>query len=155
MSRWKRHSDDGLRRPRAAPSASTATRSSASVSSYGSALGVTRKPPSMRALTLPDLPRLMPSAFICRAVRTTASRRARVSRGGIGALLEQRAQGTRIGRDAALGDVAGDQPLRRDVEREVERARVRRRDADVDDLAAFAAAANAQHLVGGRSEEHT
>src|SRR5689334_7699941 len=105
--------------------------SSGSVSSYGSALGVTRKPPSMRALTFPALPRLMPSAFICRAVCTTASRSVRVSRRAMGTLLEQRVQFARIGCDAALGDVSAHQPLRRDVEREVERARTGRGDADV------------------------
>src|SRR6476660_9946160 len=118
MSRWNRHSLDGFRVPLAVPVSSTATLSSVVVSAYGSPLGVIRKPPSMRALTLPDLPRLIPAAFMPSAVSTIRLRSSRVS--AVIAGLMKRAQRGRSARDAALGDVARHEARRRDVEREVD-----------------------------------
>ncbi len=46
--------------------------SSSVVASYGIPVGVIRKPAPVRALTLPDFPRLIPAAFIARAVATIA-----------------------------------------------------------------------------------
>ena len=96
------------------------------VSAYGRPLGVTRKPSSRDAgaLTLPDLPRLMPAAFIASAVAITCSA-ARVRRHAADhacALGEHRREPLRrCARHAALGDEPGDQPRRRHVERVVDR----------------------------------
>jgi hypothetical protein len=42
--------------------------------SYRTAAGVSSMPPVVRALTLPEAPRLMPVAFMRRATRTIAPR---------------------------------------------------------------------------------
>ena len=121
-------------------------------------MGVIRKPPSMRALTLPDLPRLISSAFICSAVAMIAWRSAAPVR------PQPRSQRTAIGslgkhRRAALGasramprsvSEAADEPRRRHVESEIDRARVRRARASTRGrLAVVVAAQDGQHLVGG------
>src|SRR5438876_5080073 len=118
--------------------------SSGTVSAYGTALGVIRHPPSMRALTLPDLPRLIPSAFISRAVAMIAARSARESGGNVAMLGVQTSKLVGVAGETPFGDVAGDQALWRDVEREVHRVRGITGDRDLRRLPAVAAAANAQ-----------
>src|SRR5690349_20790630 len=145
MSRWKRHSLDGLRVPLAAPDSSTATMSSTVVSAYGSPLGVIRKPPSMRALTLPDLPRLIPAAFIARAVAMIAVRSAGVS-AGIAASVHV-AQRIRTHRYASLGDVAGHEARGRHVEREIHGGRTARRNRHARGCAPMVASDDMQHLL--------
>src|SRR6266540_4200080 len=76
MSRWKRHSDDGSRGPRALPSCVIATMSTGCIDSYAIPVGVTRKLSSNRALTLPDLPRFKPRAFMSIAVAMIFLRKA-------------------------------------------------------------------------------
>src|SRR6478736_8752553 len=108
MSRWNRHSLDGLRDDGCDPSVPIATMSSALISPYGIPLGVTRKPVSIRALTLPALPRLMPSAFISSAVAMTASRNARESRMDARVFRIHRGQPVRVAGDTALRQQARD-----------------------------------------------
>ena len=76
MSWWKRHSVDGFSGPvQASPSSPIAARSPGRISSYGVADGVMSMRPSRRAEMLPEVPWLIPSAFICRAASTMAWRR--------------------------------------------------------------------------------
>src|SRR5512143_3064033 len=76
MSRWKRHSDEGLRRPLELPSGFIATMSSGVVCTLGSPLGVMRKPSPRRALTLPAVPRFRPAAELRFTAATDRLRRA-------------------------------------------------------------------------------
>src|SRR5690242_13605885 len=112
------------------------------VFAYGKPLGVTRNPsnaPSrQRALTLPDLPRLMPASFMASAVAIIAPRSSSSVMdftprgGGPSRSRPVREHGrqpvARRAGDAALRDEAGDEAGRRDVEREVLRPRVVGRD---------------------------
>src|SRR5207249_2429604 len=117
MSRWKRHSDDGKRGPRAVPSWVIATTSTGCVDSYAIPVGVTRNPSSNRALTLPDLPRFKPRAFISIAVAMIFLRNASSS---MDTLRKQPGQsGFRRGADAALGDQARQKAAWRHVERRI------------------------------------
>src|SRR2546422_10089657 len=117
MSRWKRHSDDGKRGPRAVPSCVIATTSTGCVDSYAMPVGVSRNPSSNRALTLPDLPRFKPRAFISIAVAMIFLRKASSS---MDTLRKQPGQsGFRRGADAALGDQARQKAAWRHVERRI------------------------------------
>src|SRR5438477_9518974 len=117
MSRWKRHSDDGERGPRAVPSCVIATISTGCVDSFAIPVGVTRKPSSNRALTLPDLPRFKPRAFISSAVAMIFLRKASSS---MDTLRKQPGQtGFRRRADAALRDQARQKAARRHVERRI------------------------------------
>src|SRR5437762_2558915 len=117
MSRWKRHSDDGERGPRAVPSCVIATMSTGCVDAYAIPVGVTRKPSSNRALTLPDLPRVKPRSFISIAVAMISLRKASSS---MDTLRKQPGQsGFRRGADAALGDQARQKAAWRHVERRI------------------------------------
>src|SRR5882762_457948 len=119
MSRWKRHSDDGSRGPCAVPSSVIATTSTGCIDAYANPVGVTRKPSSVRALTLPDLPRFKPCAFISRAVAMMLLRKASSS---MGMLRKQPGQsGVGCGTDAALGDEAREKATGRYVERRISR----------------------------------
>src|SRR5204862_2716061 len=115
MSRWKRHSDDGERGPRAVPSCVIATMSTGCVDSYAIPVGVTRKPASNRALTLPDLPRFKPCAFISIAVTMIFLRKA--SSSSMDTLRKQPGQsGLRRRAYAALRDQAREKAARCHVE---------------------------------------
>ena len=78
MSRWNRHSVDGASGPDHSPrlpSSGIDATSSGRMSSYGVADGVISIRSPQRAEMLPDVPWLMPSAFIRRAASTIARRR--------------------------------------------------------------------------------
>src|SRR5579859_486314 len=74
MSRWKRHSDEGLRLADQEPSIVISTRSSGCRVLGGMPDGVTRKPPSVRRLILPDDPRVSPRLSISSAASIIAWR---------------------------------------------------------------------------------
>src|SRR5437867_7554272 len=117
MSRWKRHSDDGSRGPSAVPSCVIATMSTGCVDSYAIPVGVTRKPASNRALTLPDLPRFKPRAFISSAVAMICLRNASSS---MDMLRKQPGQsGFRRRADATLRDETREKAARCHVERRI------------------------------------
>src|SRR6476646_9191689 len=148
MSRWNRHSLDGLRDDACDPSVPIATMSSAPISAYGIPLGVTRKPVSIRALTLPALPRLMPRAFISIAVAMTASRNARESRMDTGVFGIHRGQPVRIAGEPALRQQAGDKACRRHVEGEIHGVGAGWRKCHARSVAIFVAAEHGQYFLG-------
>src|SRR5271170_3874640 len=101
--------------------------SCARVAVYATPLVVMIKPSLQRALTLPDLPRLRPQVFICRAVATISPRSARCS--ATRQLRKERGEPRRRCRaKAALGDEPGQQAPRGDVECRVEDRRTVRGD---------------------------
>src|SRR6478736_5614916 len=122
--------------------------SSAPISAYGIPLGVTRKPVSIRALTLPALPRLMPSTFISSAVAMTASRNARESRMDARVFRIHRRQPVRVAGDTALRQQARDKTRWGHVEREIDGVRARRCQRDARRVTVLVTAEHRQHFVG-------